>query len=144
MVSGGLALQAAATAWIALIADPHLPYGRLVAPLVLAGAGFALAMPSIQSSVMGAVGPQSIGGASGTLSTLRQLGSAFGVAIAAAVFAGAGGYGSAASFNDGFVAAMAACGGLSMLGAIAGLALPQRVALPALHKTATEAVSVER
>jgi len=144
MVAGGLTIQAAATAWIALIADPHLPYWQMVAPLAIAGAGFALAMPSIQGSVMGAVGPESIGGASGTLSTLRQLGSAFGVAIAAAVFTGSGGYGSAASFNDGFVAAIGACAGLSLLGALAGLALPVRVAVPGLHRTATEAASIAR
>jgi EmrB/QacA subfamily drug resistance transporter len=126
IVSGGLALQAAGTTWIALIANPDLAYGQLIAPLVLAGAGFAIAIPAIQGAVMGAVGPESIGGASGTLSTVRQLGSAFGVAIAAAVFAGTGGYGSPTAFNHGFVAAIAACAGLSLLGALTGLALPAR------------------
>jgi EmrB/QacA subfamily drug resistance transporter len=140
MVVGGLAIQAAGTTWIALIAQPSLGYAHLVAPLVLAGAGFALAIPSIQAAVMGAVEPESIGGASGTLSTVRQLGSAFGVAIAAAVFAGAGGYASPAAFNDGFVAAIGACAGLSLLGALTGLALPTRTGrFAALHRTATEA-----
>jgi EmrB/QacA subfamily drug resistance transporter len=140
IVAGGLALQAAGTTWIALIATPDLAYGRLLAPLVLAGAGFAIAIPSIQGAVMGAVGPESIGGASGTLSTVRQLGSAFGVAIAAAVFAAAGGYGSPTAFNHGFVAAIGACAGLSLLGALTGLALPTRTGrFAVLHRTATEA-----
>jgi hypothetical protein len=144
MVVGGLAIQAAGTTWIALIADPGMAYGRMVAPLILAGAGFALAIPSIQGAVMGAVGPESIGAASGTLSTLRQLGGVFGVAIAAAVFAAAGGYGSAEAFNDGFVAAIAACAGLSLLGALAGLALPPvRVGSRALHRTATGVAPAE-
>jgi hypothetical protein len=76
---------------------------------------------------------------------LRRLGSAFGVAIAAAVFTGAGGYGSATSFDEGFVAAISACAGLSILGALVGLALPARTGRPAgVHRTATEAAAVER
>jgi EmrB/QacA subfamily drug resistance transporter len=124
LVACGLALQAGGSIAIALIAEPGLPYWELVAPLVVAGGGFATAMPSIQGAVMGAVAPESIGRASGTLSTVRQLGSVFGVAIAAAVFAATGGYQSASSFNTGFVAAIAACAGLSLMGALAGLVLP--------------------
>jgi hypothetical protein len=108
-----------------LIAEPRPAYAELIAPLVVAGAGFAIAIPSIQSAVMGSVAPQSIGSASGTLSTMRQLGGVFGVAIVAAVFAAAGGYG---SFDDGFVAAIGACAGLSLAGVLAGLALPGRSA----------------
>jgi EmrB/QacA subfamily drug resistance transporter len=126
IVAGGLALQAAGTGWIALIAEPQLDYPQLIAPLVVAGTGFAIAIPSIQGAVMSAVARESIGKASGTLSTVRQLGSVFGVAIAAAVFAATGSYESAGAFNDGFVAAIGACAGLSLLGALAGLALPTR------------------
>jgi EmrB/QacA subfamily drug resistance transporter len=144
MVVGGLAIQAAGTTWIALIADPGMAYARMIAPLILAGAGFALAIPSIQGAVMGAVGPESIGGAAGTLSTVRQLGGVFGVAIAAAVFAGSGGYGSAEAFSDGFVAAIGACAGLSLLGALVGLALPPvRVGSRSLHRTTTGVAPVE-
>jgi len=124
LVAGGLALQAGGSVAIALMAEPGLPYWELVAPLVVAGGGFATAMPSIQGAVMGSVAPESIGRASGTLSTVRQLGSVFGVAIAAAVFAATGGYQSASAFNTGFVAAIAACAGLSLMGALAGLVLP--------------------
>ena len=35
-------------------------------------------------------------------------------------------YASAAQFSDGFAAAIGACAGLSLLGAMAGLALPRR------------------
>jgi EmrB/QacA subfamily drug resistance transporter len=126
IVAGGLALQAVGTAWLALVAEPRQAYTSLVAPLVVAGAGFAAASPAIQTTVLGAVAPQSIGRASGTLSTIRQLGGVFGIALVAAVFAAAGGYESAAAFSDGFVAAMAACAGLSLLGSLAGLALPSQ------------------
>jgi hypothetical protein len=57
---------------------------------------------------------------------MRWLGGVFVVAIAVAVFATAGGYGSLEQFSDGFVAAMAVSVGLSLAGAIAGIALPSR------------------
>jgi MFS family permease len=93
--AGGLALEAASMAWLALIASPEVAYGHLVAPLVLSGAGFALAIPAIQSAVISSVEPSNIGRASGTLSTLRQLGSVFGMATVASgllALLGAGGY----------------------------------------------------
>jgi hypothetical protein len=74
--------------------------------------------------VLGAVEPQDVGRGSGAFSTPRQLGGAFGVAVLVAVFAGAGGYGSAQEFTDGFVPAIAACGGLAVAAALAGSALP--------------------
>jgi EmrB/QacA subfamily drug resistance transporter len=123
VIVGGLALHAAAMAWIAAMAAPGLAYWHLVAPLLLSGAGFALAAPAIQSVVLGSVAPRHIGKASGTLSTVRQLGAVFGVSILAAVFAAAGGYASAQAFCHGFVAAIAASGVLAVLGALAGLSL---------------------
>jgi hypothetical protein len=59
------------------------------------------------------------------LSTFRQLGAVFGVAVVAAVFAGAGGYASAQAFNDGSVAAVGAAGALTFAGVLAGLLLPR-------------------
>jgi MFS family permease len=122
----GLRLLAAGSAWLALIAEPGLAYAAMIAPLILAGAGTALAMPAAQKAVVGAVAPVEIGTASCTFTTMRWLGGVFGVAIAVAVFATAGGYGSPEQFSDGFVAAMAVSGGLSLAGAIAGIALPSR------------------
>jgi hypothetical protein len=60
------------------------------------------------------------------LNMLRQLGGVFGIAICAAVFAAHGDYASAASFAAGFGPAMGACAGLALLGAVAGLAIPNR------------------
>ena len=71
------------------------------------------------------VAPQHIGKASGTFTTLRQLGGAFGVAIAVAVFAGAGSYASAQTFSDGFGPALLVCAGLALAGALAGT-IPMR------------------
>jgi EmrB/QacA subfamily drug resistance transporter len=135
IVTGGLALQAAGLTAIALLASPEVAYLELLGPLVLSGAGIAIAVPAIQGAVLGAVEPRHIGTASGTLSTMRQLGGVFGIAVLAAVFAGAGSYDSAQAFSDGFVAAIAASGALALAGALAGLALPGRQRRSAATRT---------
>jgi EmrB/QacA subfamily drug resistance transporter len=126
LVTGGLALNAAALAWTAALARTGLPYGQLVIPLIMAGTGASLAIPAAASAVMGSVPPPMIGKASGTYNTLRQLGGVFGLAICAAVFAARGGYASPAAFTDGIGPALGACAGLSAAGAVAGLFLPGR------------------
>ena len=123
-MTGGLLLQAVGMGWIALIAEPGMGYGELVLPLIVAGAGVSAAIPAVQSSVVGSVGEESIGKAAGTNSTMRELGGVFGIAIAVAVFAGAGSFASAEAFADGFVPAIGVAAGLSLLGAAAGLGLP--------------------
>ncbi len=67
------------------------------------------------------VPPPMVGKASGTFNTLGQLGGATGVAVLAAVFAGNGGLGSAASFSDGLGPAIGVAVMLSLGGAVAGL-----------------------
>lgn len=122
----GLLINAMSLMWIALIAEPGLDYWQMAVPLALSGTGIAMSIPAAQSSVLTSVQPQDIGKASGTFSTMRQLGGSFGVAVLVAVFASAGSYSSAQAFSDGFVAAIGACAGLSLLGALAGAALPRR------------------
>jgi MFS family permease len=131
LIVGGLTATAGAMAWIAVIARVGLPYWHLVPPLLLAGCGVSVAIPATMSAVMTAVPPAAIGQASGTLNTLRQLGGVFGVAICAAVFAARGHYASPATFVAGFGPAMAACAGLALLGAVAGLVIPGRRQAPA-------------
>jgi hypothetical protein len=47
-------------------------------------------------------------------------------ALGVALFAGAGSYASPAAFSDGFVAAISSSAALSLLGVLAGAALPRR------------------
>ncbi len=126
LIVGGLSLQAAGMAWIALIAEPHLAYTHLIAPFIIAGAGISMAIPATQSAVIGSVSPQYIGRASGTFTTVRQLGGAFGVAILVAAFAAAGSYATAQAFSDGFALAIGLAGALSLAGALAGMLVPGR------------------
>jgi EmrB/QacA subfamily drug resistance transporter len=123
---GGLVLQAAGLTWIALIAGADMAYGELVPPLIVAGIGVSMAIPSAQNSVVGAVPLEGVGKAAGANSMMRELGGVFGIAVAVAVFAGAGSYASAQAFTDGFAPAIGVAATLSLAGALAGLALPRR------------------
>jgi len=78
--------------------------------------------------VLSHVAPQYIGKASGTFTMLRQLGGAFGVALAVAVFAGHGSYASAQAFSDGFGPALGICAALALVGSVTGLLAPGRLA----------------
>jgi EmrB/QacA subfamily drug resistance transporter len=125
LVTLGLAMQAAGMGWIAAIASPGMTYWHMVAPLVIAGAGISMAIPSSQNAVMNAVGARDLGRASGTYMTTRQLGGVFGLAIAAAVFTGAGSYASPHAFANGFVPALAVSAALSAGGAVVAAFLPR-------------------
>ena len=95
-------MQAVGLGWVALVAPHRLPYAQMIPPLIVAGVGISTALPAAQNAVVSSVAPREIGKASGTFSTMRQLGGAFGLAIGVAVFTGAGSYASPAAFTDGF------------------------------------------
>jgi EmrB/QacA subfamily drug resistance transporter len=139
-VVGGLAMQAAGMAWIALLAKVGMPYTSMIPPLIVAGAGVSMSIPASQAAVVTSVGAGDIGKASGAFSMMRQLGGVFGLAIVVAVFAGAGGYASASTFSDGFAPALAVSAGLSLLAALAGLSTTRRqpVAQPTPEALAIE------
>jgi EmrB/QacA subfamily drug resistance transporter len=126
LVVGGVLLQAIGFAWIAAIAAPDLAYGKLVAPLILAGGGVSMAMPAAQNAILGAVGATEVGKASGTFNMVRFLGAVFGIAVAVAVFAATGSVESPQAFTAGFVPAIAISAMLSLLGTVAGMWLPGR------------------
>jgi len=125
LVTLGLVMQAIGMGWIAVIAEPTMSYWTMITPMVIAGAGISMAIPSAQNAVMGAVSPGDMGKASGVYMTTRQLGGVFGLAIAVAVFTGAGGYASAQTFTDGFVPALTVAAVLSAAGAAVAALLPR-------------------
>ncbi|MDE3024460.1 MAG: DHA2 family efflux MFS transporter permease subunit [Acidobacteriota bacterium] len=101
LMAAGLALQATGLAWIAAVQTPSVPYAALVAPFVLSGAGMALFFAPVANVVLGTVGPELEGKASGANNAIRELGGVFGVAVLASVFAHAGGYRTAETFTHG-------------------------------------------
>jgi EmrB/QacA subfamily drug resistance transporter len=126
VMATGMLLQGVGLAWFALVARTGAGYGSLVLPLVIAGVGISMAIPTTPAAALGAVAPADVGKASGTNSTLQRFGGAFGIAVATAVFAAYGHLGTPASFSAGFRPALAVVAGLSVLGAATALAVRGR------------------
>jgi len=140
----GLAMQAIGLGWVALIAAPGMGYVELSIALTVAGVGTSLCFPTVANAVASSVPQQEIGVASGTNSTLRELGGVFGVAVLAAVFTHSGVYASPAAFIDRFEPALLVAAGLTALGMVAALLAPGRTRTrPFLARRAVPAYATE-
>ncbi len=128
LMIGGLAMESVALGWLAAAVTPDVPYGLLVAPLVLAGAGAAVFFAPLTTAMLSAVAPQEQGQASGAATAIRELAVVFGVAGLGLVFTGHGGYASRADFTAGFVPAMWLAAVLAAAGLLAAVSLPRRAA----------------
>jgi EmrB/QacA subfamily drug resistance transporter len=122
----GLALQAIGLAWLAVVAEPAVSYGTLVAPLIVAGVGTAMCFPTVANAVTASVPPADVGVAAGTNNALNALGGVLGVAVLAAVFARYGSYASPASFIDGFKPAEWVAATVAGVGVLAAALAPGR------------------
>jgi EmrB/QacA subfamily drug resistance transporter len=122
----GMVMQAVGLGWVALIASPDVGYLQLGIALTVAGVGTSLCFPTVANSVMGSVPAEEAGVASGTNSSLRELGGVFGVAVLAAVFTRHGVYTSPETFVDGFRAALLVGAALTAIGIVAALLAPGR------------------
>ncbi|MFL5885073.1 MAG: MFS transporter, partial [Thermoleophilaceae bacterium] len=123
----GLLLQAIGYAWIAMIVSPDVSYLELGIAFTVAGAGTSLCFPTVANAVIGSAPPAEAGVASGTSSSLRELGGVVGVSVLASIFARHGVYSSPQAFVDGFAPAIWAGGGFSAAGIVpALLAAPRR------------------
>jgi predicted MFS family arabinose efflux permease len=117
LVIAGMALIALSVLALAALIGPGTMPAEMAPALAGIGIGIGLVLPNVTAVTMASVEPADIGRASGTLSTARQLGAVFGVAVAVAVF-GAGGY----------EAAFALAGTVALAGAaIAALTLEVRL-----------------
>ncbi|HET9848512.1 MAG TPA: DHA2 family efflux MFS transporter permease subunit [Candidatus Dormibacteraeota bacterium] len=144
VLATGLLIQGVSLGWIALLASVGADYAQFIVPLITAGVGISMALPIAPTAVLSAAPPRDMGKASGVNSTLQRFGSAFAIAIAAAVFAANGHLGSPASFTSGFRPALGAVAALSVLGAISALAVagrrrPASVGQPAIAEMAASA-----
>jgi EmrB/QacA subfamily drug resistance transporter len=111
----GLALQAGALAWLASILSTHTPYGEMIVPFIMAGAGMALVFAPSANAVLSAVRADQAGQASGATNAIRETGGVLGVAVLATIFTHAGGYGSPQAFVNGLTPALWVA--VAMLGA---------------------------
>jgi len=126
LMAAGLALQAFALGWLALVSAPDVAYGLLVPAFVMAGTGMALVFAPAANAVLGAVRPSEAGQASGAMNTIREIGGVLGVAVLASVFTHAGGMASPADYVDGLVPAVWVGAAVLAAGALVALLVPSR------------------
>jgi EmrB/QacA subfamily drug resistance transporter len=126
LIGVGLAMQAAALAWMASVATPTTPYSQLIGPFIVAGVGMALFFAPVANVVLSAVRPEEEGKSSGANNAIRELGGVFGVAVLASIFAHVGGYGTGQSFADGMNPALFVGAGVVALGALAAFMIPRQ------------------
>jgi EmrB/QacA subfamily drug resistance transporter len=133
LLVAGLVMQAAGLAWVASLAVTTASggYGRFVIPLIIAGVGVSMTLPTAPTAALGAVPAGDVGRASGVSNTMQRFGGAFGIAIVTAVFAAHGHFGSAASFTSGYRPAMVVSALISLAGAVAAVAVGRRAAASA-------------
>lgn len=120
----GLAMQTVALTWLALQLDPGVAYGALIGPFLLAGVGMALVFAPMSTAVLAHMPEDDHAKASGTNSTLREVGVALGVAVLTAVFTGAGGEITPTGFTDAAVPAVLVGAGALAVAFVAALFLP--------------------
>jgi MFS family permease len=137
LIVPGLLMQAAGFAWIIYLAAHSSGYASYIAPLLIAGVGISMALPSVSAAGLNAVSPQSLGKAAGVMNTMQQFGAVFGIAIATTVFNANGSLADPAAITSGYRPALGVAAGLSALGAIAALGIRRaRVARTAAASSA--------
>ncbi len=123
LVATGLALQAIGLAWMALVLAVHTSYASFVPAFVVSGIGMSLFFVPVASIVLGSVGEQQAGVASGTNNAIRELGGVLGIAVLGAVFSGRGGYASGQDFVAGLVPAVWVGAGVVAAAVVAAVAM---------------------
>jgi EmrB/QacA subfamily drug resistance transporter len=126
LMATGMALQAGALAWLAMITSTSTPYLEMVIPFMMAGVGMALYFAPSAHVVLGSVSRRDEGKASGAANAIRELGGVFGVAVLGTIFSTRGGYGAPQHFVDGLVPAVAVGAAVVAVGAGIALAIPRR------------------
>ena len=125
LLAAGLALQATAIAWLAVILSPGVSYTLLVVPFALAGSGMALVFAPAANVVLASVAPAEAGQASGATNAIREFGGVLGVAVLASVFSAHGSYATPASFTAGLTTALPVGAAFLAAGALIALLVPR-------------------
>jgi EmrB/QacA subfamily drug resistance transporter len=121
----GLALQAAAIAWLGAILEPTTSFGAMVIPFAMAGTGMALVFAPSANALLASVREDEAGKASGATNAIREVGGVMGVAVLASVFQAHGGYQSPQAFTDGVTAALPIGAAVLAVGAAIALLVPR-------------------
>lgn len=118
LAAGGLGVASLGYAWLALVATEGVTYAALVAPLLVVGIANSAVFPAISTAVASSVAPDQVGAAAGINTTVRQVGSVLGIALAALAFTTAGSFDTPAGAASGFRAASLLFVTLGLVGAL--------------------------
>ncbi|HWH27077.1 MAG TPA: DHA2 family efflux MFS transporter permease subunit [Pseudolysinimonas sp.] len=91
LIVAGLLFQAAGLFWLATVLNADTAYGTMLPAFISAGIGMGLVFAPVSTAVLARIAPADTAKASGTNSTLREIGVALGIAVLTAVFTGANG-----------------------------------------------------
>jgi EmrB/QacA subfamily drug resistance transporter len=122
----GLSMLTAGFVWVAWRGSLDTSSIELVIALLIAGVGISMALPTVPTAVLSAVGPQELGKASGINYMAQRFGAVFAVAIGSTVFANYGHFGNPASVTAGFRPGVWACCVFAGLATLSGLAMSAR------------------
>ncbi|WP_433622352.1 MFS transporter [Nocardia sp. CA-120079] len=127
LLTAGQTLLALALAWMAAISSVDASFLAFVGPFVLGGIGMGLTFAPGATVVMASASAEDRAMASGTNSTIREVGVAMGVAVLASVFASHGSYTDPQSFIDGLIPALWVGAAIVAVGAALSRLLPSRI-----------------
>jgi MFS family permease len=126
LVRAGFALTIVGIALLVLLASPTSSFATFMPGLALGGLGVGMMLTASVNIVQSAFPEDDQGDISGLSRSVSNLGSSLGVAIAGSVVVS-----SAFSGSEGYGYALIVLGGVAVIGLIAALLLPSRLAQPA-------------
>ncbi|MEO7125217.1 MAG: DHA2 family efflux MFS transporter permease subunit [Nakamurella sp.] len=123
-IVAGLAMEALAMFWLAATMTATVSYSEMLPAFILAGIGMGLVFAPSSTAVLAGMGPDDHNKASGTNSTLREVGIALGIAVLTAVFTGAGGTLTPTGYVHAAIPAILVAAGVLVLAMVIALFLP--------------------
>jgi EmrB/QacA subfamily drug resistance transporter len=120
----GLLLQATGLFWFATVMTADVEYLQMLPAFIFAGVGMGLVFAPMSTAVLATMRADDHAKASGTNSTLREVGVALGIAVLTAVFVGAGGQLTPTGYVDAAIPAIFVGASALALSALISVALP--------------------
>lgn len=131
LIVTGLLLQAAGLISLALTLDADTTYTTMLPAFIAAGIGMGLVFAPSSTAVLANIVPDDTAKASGTNSTVREIGVALGIAVLTAVFTGAGGQLTPSGYVDAAIPAVFVGGAVVLVTAVVAMFLPAGRGRPA-------------
>lgn len=124
LIVAGLLFQGAGLTWLALTMSADVAYTTMLPAFIAAGIGMGLVFAPSSTAVLASIAEADSAKASGTNSTLREIGVALGIAVMTAVFTGAGGELTPTGYVDAAIPAVAVGAAVLLATAAVALLLP--------------------